>query len=353
MSARPTILLTGATGVVGSALLPMLQRHFSVISLTRRGRVDSEQVHGDIARPRLGLDQMTYKTLCDQVDFVVHAAAVTDFAAGAQTIQELNVAGTGRICDFTADSKARLLYVSTAFVARAELTRSATGNDLREAVARPEDYLDSKRAAEHLVGASGVPAAIVRPSVVIGDSATGHIVRLQGLHTIASAVLKNQLPLVPLEPFSRIDFIPQDVVARALTALVRAGIPDGVHWLSAGPQALTAQSMLGFCVATAQRLGIAVTAPRLVVPDMVERLIRPVFIDPLPPPARRRFDDLLAMTALFSGAHPFPTSLGAIPGTQAPTPQALESSFAASVRYLALAKGLVDERAAELTEVAA
>ena len=47
---------------------------------------------------------------------------------------------------------------------------------------------------------------------------------------------------------------------------------------------------------------------------MVQRLFRPVFIDPLPARERRRFDELMAIAALFDGAPVFPTSLGAIPG---------------------------------------
>src|SRR3712207_8286898 len=38
------------------------------------------------------------------------------------------------------------------------------------------------------------------------------------------------------------------------------------------------------------------------LPILVERLFRPVFIDPLPRRDRRRFDELMAMSALFDGA---------------------------------------------------
>jgi len=83
-----------------------------------------------------------------------------------------------------------------------------------------------------------------------------------------------------------------------------------------------------------------VTPPRLVKPDMVDRLIRPVFIDPLPAPARRRFDDLLAMAALFAGAEPFPTSLGAPLTVDLPSARYFESAFRTSLIYLARTKGL-------------
>ena len=106
------------------------------------------------------------------------------------------------------------------------------------------------------------------------------------------------------------------------------------------------------CLEVADELGIDVTAPRLVAPDMVDRLIRPVFIDPLPKQARRQFDDLMAMAALFSGAEAFPTSFGELPfgarSIELPSGEWFESAFRASAIHLAHAKGI----AATLTEAA-
>jgi hypothetical protein len=84
----------------------------------------------------------------------------------------------------------------------------------------------------------------------------------------------------------------------------------------------------------------------MVRPEMVDRLLRPVFIDPLPAHARRRFDDLMAMAALFAGAVPFPSSIDSIRGgPAAPTLETLEAAFAASLTHLAYVKGWVSERA--------
>jgi thioester reductase-like protein len=337
VSHQKFVLLTGATGVVGSALRPRLAGH-RVISLTHRSEVDGEYVHGDVAQPRLGLDQHTYRDLLSTVDTVVHCAAVTDFAAGAEAANRFNVTGTRNVLDFAADAGARLIHVSTAFVARSELTRSAQGASLRDAAARPEDYLDSKREAEDILRGSGVPTVIARPSVVIGDSVTGEMARFQGIHTIASSVIRGRLPLVPFDPASRVDVIPQNLVAAGLATLVDSGTATGEYWLTAGPYAMTAGRIIEMCVEFAGELGLKVSAPRLVKPDMVDRLIRPVFIDPLPAAARRRFDDLLAMAALFAGAEPFPTSLGEPLPVDLPSERYFESAFRASLAYLARTK---------------
>ena len=337
--ARP-ILLTGASGVVGAALVEELSDR-PVICLTHRQPVPGAvaQVHGDLNAPLLGMSRQRYEALAAQIGTIVHCAAVTDFGAGPQATHALNVRGTEHILALTQRSDAVLHYVSTAFVSRRDLTRPGTSSDA--GTTTPGHYLDSKRAAEQLVLDSGVPATIVRPSVVIGDSTTGEIVRFQGLHTIAGAIMRNTLPMVPLSAQATVDFLPQDLVARAVAGLVRSGTSAGEFWVTAGRQALTSQRMVELAVDTARRLGLAVDAPRLVDPDIVDRLIRPVFIDPLPAPDRLRFDGLLAMAALFSTATPFESCLDSIPGVRPPTPDDLEDAFVASLTYYAHAKGLL------------
>jgi len=332
VTAPRTILLTGASGVVGSALLQRLGHH-RVVCLIHNTVPDGVAVHvrGDLTAPRLGLDEQTHPRLLDEVDTIIHCAAVTDFTAGTDTTHDLNVLGTRRVLEFAAAAEATTHYVSTAFVARTDLTRS----DVGEGMADPSDYLESKRAAEQVVRDAGLPATIIRPSIVIGDSGTGAITKFQGLHTLIRAVLKNTLPLVPLQPHAHIDFVPQDILAAAVTNLVDAEVSRGEYWITAGDQALTTSAMIDLCVRVGTRLGIDTTAPRLVDADMVDRLIRPVFIDPLPRAVRRRFDDMIAMTALFANAEVFPSSLDKVPGCVPLTTDLLTTAFSRSVEHLA------------------
>jgi len=338
-----TVLVTGLTGVVGTALLPELAGH-RVVALTHSAAPPAgvTAVPGDLTRPRLGLTAARYDALAEQVEVIVHAAAVTDFAAGAAVTAEHNVAGTQRVLDLAAAAGATMHYVSTAFVGRVGLSRQ----DVRDAAANPVDYLNSKRAAERLVRESGLPATILRPSVVIGHSRTGEIAKFQGLHSLAAAVLRSALPLLPLDRAGLIDTIPADVLGRAVAGLVAAGVDAGEYWLTAGEAALTTGHIIDILVGVGERLGMPVIRPRLVRPDMVDRLIRPVFIDPLPAVVRRQFDDMVAMTALFSGAEPFPSSLADLPGGRAPSTAELAEAFAASAEYLVRAKGYLRRRVA-------
>ncbi|MFI6762864.1 SDR family oxidoreductase [Micromonospora sp. NPDC050417] len=343
MTAVRTVLLTGASGVIGTALIPHLAPAH-VVALVHRTACPgaNESVAGDITAPRLGLDPASYASLASRIEAVVHCAAHTGFVGGPQMAQDVNVAGTRQVTAFAEDAGAPLYYVSTAFVARAELTRQSLGHDSGDAAARPEDYLDSKRAAEQVVRDSGVPSVIIRPSVVIGDSRTGAISRFQGLHDISTVLLRNVLPLLPMPATSRLDFVPCDVVARATAALVADRQQEGEAWITAGHAAPTIDTLIDIAVAVGAELGIAVNRPRMVEPEMVDRLIRPVFIDPLPSAARRRFDDLLAMTALFVNAPVFPSTLGRLPQqTPALTAEQIADAYRASLIYLAQTKKLV------------
>jgi hypothetical protein len=177
--------------------------------------------------------------------------------------------------------------------------------------------------------------------VVIGDSATGEISRFQGIHDITAVLLRNLLPLVPMPATSRLDFLPCDVVGRAVAELVASGCEHGEAWLTAGHAALTTEQVIDLIVAAGTGLGLEVHRPRTVAPEMVDRLIRPVFIDPLPAAAKRRFDDLLAITALMVNAPMFPSTLGTLPVSPAPlSPAELADAYRASLTYLAHAKGM-------------
>src|SRR6266567_4987191 len=74
---RRTVLLTGASGVVGRALLPRL-RDFDVVCLVHRSPVSGPNVTtvlGDIARPMFGLAEQAYAELAAKVGAVIHCAA--------------------------------------------------------------------------------------------------------------------------------------------------------------------------------------------------------------------------------------------------------------------------------------
>ena len=341
--ARRTVLLTGASGVVGRALLRRL-RDFDVVCLVHRSPVSGPNVttvSGDISEPMFGLDERTYLELAAKVDAVIHCAAVTDFNRTDGSLEATNIAGTEHAAAFAAAAKAVLYHVSTAFV-----NTTVDGDRGGTAIG----YASSKSAAEEVVRSSGVPHVILRPSVVIGDSATGEIAAFQGLHQVVAGLFAGIVPMIPFDPRWPIDFVPVDVVADAIACVVENRVSEGEFWISAGEAALSLDEGFAVAVEFARSLGVGVDMPRFVPPEMFDRLIGPVFIDALPSKIRRNVLRMLEFfTTYLQSGQTKPTSLDQLVALGAnPLPDQRES-LRNNLRYWAAQKGYAQaetERAA-------
>jgi nucleoside-diphosphate-sugar epimerase len=279
----PTVLLTGASGVLGRAFVEELCADVDLVCLRQYHPVgDSRvtEVAGDLSVERLGLGAREWTRLARRTGAVLHAAAVTSWRAAPEDIVATNVAGTRRVLEFARAAGCPLYFVSTAFLAR---PFSASGDDS----AGPSAYLKSKVEAERLLRDSGHPVVIVRPSIVIGDSRDGRIAAFQGIHRAAASVVAGLAPIIPAEPGSLVDALPQDVVAAATAALIRRRVTGGEYWLTAGDQALTVGDMLDACLRVAERFGPRPARPRLIPTEAVGRLLLPLMEDVRAHPASR------------------------------------------------------------------
>jgi nucleoside-diphosphate-sugar epimerase len=331
--ARRTVLLTGASGVVGRALLRRLC-DFDVVCLVHRSPVSGPNVttvRGDIAQPMFGLAERAYLDLAAKVDAVIHCAAVTDFNRTDGSLESTNIAGTEHVAAFAAAAGAVLYHVSTAFV-----HTTADGDRGRTAIG----YASSKSAGEQVVRASGVPHVILRPSVVIGDSDTGEIAAFQGLHQVVAGLFGGIVPLIPFDPRWPIDFVPVDVVADAIACVVENRVSEGEYWISAGEAALRLDEGVAVVVEFARSLGVSIDMPRFVPPEMFDRLIGPVFLDALPGKIRRNVLRMLEFfTTYLQSGQTKPSSLDQLVAFGArPLPDQRES-LRNSLRYWAAQNG--------------
>jgi nucleoside-diphosphate-sugar epimerase len=332
-AARRTVLLTGASGVVGRALLRRL-RDFDVVCLVHRSPVSGPNVttaQGDVAKPMLGLAGQAYVELAAKVDAVIHCAAVTDFSRTDGSLEATNIAGTEHVAAFAAAANGVLYHVSTAFV-----HTTVDGDRGRTAVG----YASSKSAAEEVVRSSGVPNVILRPSVVIGDSVTGEIAAFQGLHQVVAGMFAGTVPMIPFDPGWPIDFVPADVVTDAIACVVENRVSEGEFWISAGDKALHLDEGVAVVVGLARALGVSIDTPRFVPPDMFDRLIGPVFLDALPARIRRNVVRMLEFfTTYLQSGETKPSSLDQLASLgMRPLPDQRES-LRNSVKYWAAQKG--------------
>ncbi|MFF4836294.1 SDR family oxidoreductase [Streptomyces sp. NPDC001315] len=305
---RPTLLLTGGSGVLGRALIEELSPAFRIVCLRHRTPVDDprvREIRADLLEPDLGLSRTDLGRLAAAVDVVVHSAAATNWKSAPESIWRANLDGTAAMLGLAARADAPFFHISTAFVA------NPLAPEEQERFPGAAAYLASKTAAEQAVREAPVPGVILRPSVVMGDSVTGRIAGAQGLTRALGAIVKGQVPVLPGTAESRIDMVPQDVVARAVGELVRGGVAGGEYWLTAGAEALLQREVIDSCLEFASRFGPRPHPPRLIPLESVHRLLLPLIEGPAFPEAlRRRFHTYAELLLVFQRALPFESSLG-------------------------------------------
>ncbi len=82
--------------------------------------------------------------------------------------------------------------------------------------------------------ASRLPTAILRPSVIVGDSVTGWTPAFNVIYWPLQAFARGLFPTVPGDPDARLDIVPVDAVADALLELVRGPAREGAFHVVAG-----------------------------------------------------------------------------------------------------------------------
>ena len=298
-----SVLLTGASGVVGQALLPqLLEEKYSVTCLVNKREVEDERVEsvkGNVREKQLGIPTEMYRKLTTETEQIIHSAAITNFDSPRDAIMETNVNGTKNIVELAVKSNAKLIYVSTAFVHRTELPAS---------VSEYSAYCDSKREAESIVRESGIDYKIVRPSIVVGDSTSGQIAAFQGMHIILGAILNRFAPVIPVSPESYVDMIPQDILVNVITSLLKHQTKTKELWVTYGSSAPNASSIIKVLEEFSQLCNCLKAMPRMVSPDMVERLIKPVFLPSFPGYMRKRMEMLINYACYFNLFKPFPSN---------------------------------------------
>jgi len=297
-----TVFLTGGSGVLGRAILERLN-DATAVCLVHRTPIELPNVItviGDISQPQLGLSRDQFDELANRIDYVVHSAAATSFGDSRESTFKTNVEGTRNVLQLAKKAGAPFCHISTAFAHLEQLDNAHLSNA----------YEASKLESEAIVRASGVPHVILRPSVVIGDSNDGSMARFQGFHFMCELIFRGVLPVwVPASPDAYMDFIPQDIVADIVCALVDRSDVRGEFWLTAGNRALQVRKAVSLWEQHVPRLtGRAIKPLRYVEPDVIDRLIRPVFLPALPARTQMMVNQALELLS-FSIEQPLPTSL--------------------------------------------
>ncbi len=157
------IFLTGSTGFLGTCLLDELLKQTNSniyclvrsISPTKTFQSRVFYLHGDLALPRLGLDEHQYSMLVSKIRSIYHCGAVVNFIKPYSELRAANVLGTIELIKFSSLANCRINYISTQSV----LDRNAKSG-----------YVQSKQVAEHLLqqaSEKGLFITIFRPGKIV------------------------------------------------------------------------------------------------------------------------------------------------------------------------------------------
>jgi thioester reductase-like protein len=263
------VLVTGATGLVGTAVIERLVaqnptlRVFALVRpdaaamlvarfCTAGGRVTP--VIGDVTLPGLGMELGMRARLAGRVRAVVHAAADTSFSRPLPVARAVNTAGTGHLLDLTAGwALDRFVHVSTAYVAGSR-TGVVTEADLTGDAGFVNGYEQSKYEAEKLVLSSGVPHVIVRPSSIVCDDTAGTVTQHNAVHRALRVLHAGYGALMPGAEDTPVDMVTTAHVADGIVRLgFAADTANGTYHLCAGHGAIALGELLDTAVSVWSR----------------------------------------------------------------------------------------------------
>src|SRR4249919_1961057 len=282
--------VTGATGFIGRNLVRrLLQREGTVYALVRagsRGRLEELRtsfgpdgarvvpIAGDLASPGLGVSEEDLLTLRGDVDHFFHLAAIYDMTAGAEAQEIANVEGTRHAVELAGAIEAGCFH-QVSSIAAAGLYRGVWTEDMFDEAERLDThpYFRTKHESERVVREECPrPWRVYRPGVVVGDSRSGEIDKIDGPYYFfkllqrARKVLPSWLPAIGIEG-GEINVVPVDFVAAAIDHIAHQPDLDGQAFSLTDPSPKTVGELVNLFAHAADapqaalRLDSDVTAP--------------------------------------------------------------------------------------------
>ncbi|MDU8999422.1 thioester reductase domain-containing protein [Streptomyces mirabilis] len=241
------ILLTGATGFLGSHMLLDLLRHsdahvYCLVraadeeaalgrlgeALTRYELPWSSEVRrrvtvlpGDIRRPHLGLSDELWTTLTHELDSVVGVAAAVDFLRGYQSLRQSNVVGSLTLAELAATGRPKPLHHISSIAVFNEVGITAMGEDdpLAHVDRLVAGYDQTKWAAEVALRRArdhGLIVTALRPGGIGGHTRTG----AYNPQDLSSGLLSAFGRFRTVPAFSHLNAAPVDWVSRVAVGVV-------------------------------------------------------------------------------------------------------------------------------------
>jgi NAD(P)-dependent dehydrogenase (short-subunit alcohol dehydrogenase family) len=275
-----THFVTGATGFIGRHLVQQLlsNREGEVFALVREGSQERlaelikrwdggdrvTPVVGDLTQERLGVEQPWIDEHRGKIDHFFHLAAVYDMTADDEVNERTNVTGTrNAVALANALAAGCLDHVSS--VAASGLYKGLFREDMfDEGQKLPSAYHRTKFESEKVAREeSTVPWRVYRPAIVIGDSRTGEMDKIDGPYYFFKLIQKTRhalpewFPLVGLE-LGYTNIVPVDYVAAAIDHIAHQPDLDGQAFHLCAPKSQRSGEVLNTFAAAAHAPHMAI-----------------------------------------------------------------------------------------------
>jgi NAD(P)-dependent dehydrogenase (short-subunit alcohol dehydrogenase family) len=289
--------VTGATGFIGRRLIERLlqTREGDVYVLVRQsstgkleelaerwsmvvGAAAAERVIpviGDLRRPLLGVEKEQVAELRGKIEHFFHLAAVYDMTAPAERNTAVNVGGTTHAVELARAIDAGHLHHVSSIAVAGTYKGTFTEDMFDEGQRLPSPYHRTKFESERIVREQPYIAwRVYRPGIVVGDSQTGEMDKIDGPYYFFKAIqrmrqlLPEWVPLVGLD-LGYTNIVPVDWVAGALEQIAHEPDLDGKAFHLTDPRPQRVDDLINSLATVAH-------APRFAV-SVDKRLI-----DPLP-----------------------------------------------------------------------
>lgn len=241
--------VTGGTGFIGRYLIDnLLKRKGTIHVLVRKESLKKFQalakkqgwdparvvaVAGDMTAAKCGVSAAQLRALSGKVTHFFHLAAIYDLTASADSQRAANIDGTQNALDLAAALKVKCFH-HTSSIAAAGLYPGVFREDMfEEAEGLDDPYLRTKHESEGLVRKEQrIKWRIYRPGMVVGDSKTGQMDKIDGPYYFFTFIKKLREMLPPWMPVlglegGRINIVPVDYVADAMDHIAHKPKLDG------------------------------------------------------------------------------------------------------------------------------
>ncbi len=242
--------VTGGSGFIGKRLIrTLLERPDAHVFLLMRNPAadrlaqlfrfwDADEtratvIKGDVTERGFAIEAGEIKAITGKVDHFFHLAAIYDLEADPVAEMSTNVEGTRNAVHLAAAIGAKRFHHMSS-IAAAGLYQGVFREDMFEEARNIEHpYFASKHESEKIVREEcRIPWRVYRPGLVIGDSRSGEMDKIDGPYYFFKLIQKTRqvlpawLPSIGIEG-GRVNLVPVDFVVSAITHLAHLDGQDG------------------------------------------------------------------------------------------------------------------------------